>query len=97
MQHVRVLVLTAILLTFGSVLAASEVTAQEAKLPRVGMLLLGGPGPRYNGLRDDLAKLGYVEGKNVIFEPRFARGQFDRTPALAAELVAANVRARRLT
>jgi putative tryptophan/tyrosine transport system substrate-binding protein len=42
-------------------------------------------------LRQDFAKLGYVEGKNIMFEPRFARGQFDRVPALAAELVALNV------
>lgn len=91
MQSVRMLVLSTIVLTFGAVLAPSEATPQEAKLPRVGMLLLGGPGPRYDGLRQDFAKLGYVDGKNIIFEPRFARGQFDRTPALAAELVAVNV------
>jgi putative ABC transport system substrate-binding protein len=42
-------------------------------------------------VREDFAKLGYVEGKSIVFEPRFARGQFERTPALAAELVAANV------
>ena len=91
MQRIRMLVLSTVVLTFGLVLAVSQSTAQEAKLPRVGVLLLGGPGPRYDGLRQDFAQLGYVEGRNIIFEPRFARGQFDRAPALAAELVALNV------
>ena len=78
-------------MTFGLVLASGLATPQEAKLPRVGVLLLGGPGPRYDGLRQDFAQLGYAEGRNFILEPRFARGQFDRAPALAAELVALNV------
>jgi putative ABC transport system substrate-binding protein len=40
-----------------------------------------------NGLRD----LGYVEGKNISIERRWAEGRFDRLPALASELVAARV------
>jgi putative ABC transport system substrate-binding protein len=40
-----------------------------------------------NGLRD----LGYVEGKNIAIERRWAEGRFDRLPELAAELVAAHV------
>ena len=35
-----------------------------------------------------LAELGYREGNNLVVERRFAEGQFDRLPALAAELVA---------
>jgi putative tryptophan/tyrosine transport system substrate-binding protein len=91
MQRMRMLVLSTIVLTFGLVLAASQSTAQEAKLPRVGVILLGGPGPRYDALRQDFAQLGYAEGRNIIFEPRFVRGQLEQAPALAAELVALNV------
>ncbi len=91
MRNMRRLVLRRVALTFGLVLASGLATPQEAKLPRVGVLLLGGPGPSYDELRQEFAKLGYVEGRNIIFEPRFARGQLDRAPALAAELVTLNV------
>jgi putative tryptophan/tyrosine transport system substrate-binding protein len=42
-------------------------------------------------LRQGLRDLGYVEGKNIVFERRFADGKFDRLPSLAAELVRLNV------
>src|SRR5262245_19989596 len=67
---------------------------QPGKLPRIGYLspssavsFLG----RDNAFRDGLSELGYVEGKNIIIEYRFADGQFDRLAALAAELVALKV------
>ena len=43
---------------------------------------------RVEALRDELAKKGYVEGKNLIVEYRWAEGRFDRLPELARELVA---------
>lgn len=45
------------------------------------------PRPLREGLRD----LGYIEGRNVVYEARFAEGKVDRLPGLAAELVALNV------
>ncbi len=60
------------------------------KVFRVGYLAAagrtpdGGP-PRT--LRESLGALGYVEGRNIAFEVRFAEGKLDRLPALAEEIV----------
>lgn len=58
----------------------------DAKVFRVGMLSNWGPGPVFDSLKSELAKLGYVEGKNIVFEPRFPEGQLERLPGFAVEL-----------
>lgn len=73
------------------VLGAGAAYAQEAKTPRVGVIILSGPGPSYDAIRDGFAQLGYVEGKTLVLEPRFARGQSAKVPELAKELVELNV------
>jgi putative ABC transport system substrate-binding protein len=61
---------------------------QKSGLARVGVILHRGPDdPHYLALRDGLARLGYTEGQDIAFEPRFAHGQLDRTSAFASELV----------
>jgi putative tryptophan/tyrosine transport system substrate-binding protein len=66
--------------------------AQQAKLARLGFL---GPasatGFQVEALRAGLRDFGYVEGRNVAIEYRFAEGQYERLPALAKELVGLNV------
>jgi putative ABC transport system substrate-binding protein len=47
--------------------------------------------PQHVGLRDSLREMGYVEGRNLVVEERFADGQLQRLPALARELVDAGV------
>ena len=58
------------------------------KVPRLGVLS-GGPAgsPAVEALRQGLRERGWVEGQNLLVEYRFAEGQADRLPALAAELV----------
>ncbi|HKN11254.1 MAG TPA: ABC transporter substrate-binding protein [Pseudomonadota bacterium] len=59
-------------------------------MPVIGFLNLASPdaiADRVRGFRQGLKDTGYVEGENVATEYRWAEGQFDRLPALAAELV----------
>src|SRR5262245_4571120 len=68
----------------------SPEAQRAAGISRVGWLEVCGPGPRrpnFDIFRARLAEHGYVEGKNVIFEQRFADCRYDRMPGLAAELV----------
>jgi putative ABC transport system substrate-binding protein len=64
--------------------------AQQAAMPVIGFLSPGSPeadASRMNALRRGLAETGHVEGQNVAIEYRGAQHQFDRLPALAADLV----------
>jgi len=57
-------------------------------MPRVGFLNpLDRSAPHFEAFRRGLADLGYVEGRNIAIEARFAEGQYDRLPGLLAELV----------
>jgi putative tryptophan/tyrosine transport system substrate-binding protein len=64
--------------------------AQQPGMPVVGFLGQGTAAAsqsRLVAVRQGLSEVGYVEGRNVAIESRFAEGQFDRLPALAADLV----------
>src|SRR5262245_33520747 len=64
--------------------------AQQTAMPVVGYLDASSPGvgaPRVAVFRRGLAEAGYVEGRNVAIEYRWAEGKYDRRPALAEELV----------
>ena len=76
--------------TCGAVAPAQQPT----KIPRIGFLLATSPSSnaaRYEAFRQGLRELGYVEGKNLVIDRRFAEGKLDRLPSLAAELVRLNV------
>ena len=73
---------------------AARAQQPAAKVPRIGFLgnstadleaNLVGP------FRDGLRALGYEEGRNIVIEYRWAEGEYERFPALIAELVASNV------
>jgi putative tryptophan/tyrosine transport system substrate-binding protein len=82
-----------ILLALCSLLLAlcSAVDAQQpTKIPRIGYLSTVSPAvnaTRIEALRQGLRELGYVEGKNILIEWRYAEGKVDRLPSLAAQLV----------
>jgi putative ABC transport system substrate-binding protein len=60
------------------------------KVPRIGYLSALSPSAessRLDGFREGLRDLGYMQGKNIVSEYRFAEGKLDRLPELAADLV----------
>ena len=82
-------------IVFGALLLALSVRVeaqQPAKVPRIGILTTGSVSDPRNALSMDtlhqgLRDLGYVEGKNINFEYRYAEGKFEQLPELAEELV----------
>ena len=89
-----VLVLVVAVALFAALLAAEARPA--ARTPRIGMLLPetstnAARSPRMQAFYQSLRELGWVEGQNVIFERRYAEGQYDRLSTLATELAGLNV------
>jgi putative ABC transport system substrate-binding protein len=77
--------------TLASLTAPAATRAQSGdRLSRVGWLSPTTPVPRPR-LRERLTELGWVEGRNLVFIARAAEGERSRLPALAVDLVAANV------
>jgi putative ABC transport system substrate-binding protein len=71
----------------------NAVRAQQKKVKRVGALLLGNADAELFQavMREELGKVGYVEGQNVLFDILTAEGRLERLSELAAELVALKV------
>jgi putative ABC transport system substrate-binding protein len=85
--------LVAILAALAMGLGAADLGAQPpAKIARIGFLHPGtSPNASADVFRQTLRDLGYVEGRNVTIEFRWAEGRMDRLSPLAAELVALKV------
>jgi putative ABC transport system substrate-binding protein len=85
-MHYALCVLSALLFALCQMAEAQQPT----KIPRIGILELGSPSASADGhkaFQQGLHELGYVEGKNLILEYRYADGKLDLLPGLAADLV----------
>ena len=86
MKHEKVFCLVVGALLY--VLCLSADAQQPAKIPKIGWLSPGSAASANIELfLREFRKLGYVEGKNITIEYRFAEGKLERLPDLAAELV----------
>ena len=96
-KKVAVLILSAMHFApclLGAMLFALSIPAaaqQPAKVPRIGILSLGRGNPTIDAFRQGLHELGWVDGKNIALEYRWAEESEDRSSVLVAELIRINV------
>ena len=84
-------VLTVLMLRLVFLLLPSQAQ-QVTRIPRVGFVAPQGRSlPLFEAFRQGLANLGYVDGQNILIEPRFAEGHYDRFPDIFAQLVGLKV------
>jgi ABC-type uncharacterized transport system substrate-binding protein len=73
-------------------LSFSARAQRPAKIHRIGYLAArSSPEPRDEGFRQGLRDLGYIEGKNIAIEYRYARGKIEELAGFVAEMVRLNV------
>jgi ABC-type uncharacterized transport system substrate-binding protein len=90
MLHCWLIITLAVSLVMASVAPRAQ---PRATIPRVGVLEPGFPQMTaetwtcLNGFRQGLRDLGYVEGHTILLDSRYAEGQAERLPALAAALI----------
>jgi ABC-type uncharacterized transport system substrate-binding protein len=81
-----------LLTTVWLITAFAAEAQQPGKVPRIGFLSATQPGRiTRDSFRQGLHDLGYIEGKNIIIEWRYAEGNYERLPDLVAELISLKV------
>jgi putative tryptophan/tyrosine transport system substrate-binding protein len=87
---IGILVLLLMLVLAGSPFASGVSAQKDTKVYRFGWVSLAPtptqPYPTYEALKARLAEHGYIEGKNITFEPRWLSGNSDRAPEALAEM-----------
>ena len=85
--------LIAAVVILGSLISWAQPAATQDGMRTIGILALGNPNPAQfiSDFKDQLAELGYLEGKNAKFEIRSADGQVARLEPLARELIGTKV------
>jgi putative ABC transport system substrate-binding protein len=92
-SHVFTRLATLVILLLGAVPLTADAQ-QPGKVYRIGYIQIAAPSEMEHltkALDEGLRELGYVEGRNIAYERRFAEGKQERLPDLAAELVRLNV------
>jgi putative tryptophan/tyrosine transport system substrate-binding protein len=85
MKQVIALLSMVVTLTAWGVMAQAQ---QTKRVPRVGILFIGSRNqPHLEAFKQGLRERGYTEGKNIVLEYRYAEGNNNRLPQLAADLV----------
>jgi putative ABC transport system substrate-binding protein len=71
-----------------AICVSAEAQQPAREVPRIGILFIGDRNqPHLEAFKQGLRELGYIEGKNIAIEYRYAEGKINRLPLLAAELV----------
>jgi len=84
-----------LVLVIGGMTGAPVLRAQQKAMPVIGFLLGGKPGPEdallVAAFAQGLSETGYVEGRNIAIDYRWAEDRYDRLPSLVADLVGRKV------
>jgi putative ABC transport system substrate-binding protein len=80
-------ILCAVVLLTLAVIAEAQQTGKIFRIGRLDVSTASGGAVLWEAFRKELSKLGWIEGRNITIEYRFAEQNFDRLPELAAELV----------
>jgi len=78
----------AFLVALGTLLPSAAIAQQPPRAPRIGVIgERSASDPFLAAFRRGMSKLGYVDGRNITIEYRYAQGVLDQVPRLAAELI----------